>query len=150
MRNLMTINFASPQIRKEDGTPFYSFQGLAALDGKVYECEVLVNDDVPGFDLGKKIAAKYRACFDAKTPDAYPRGFALEAPFGWAINWDQEREDYESKRADGTTEMKEGRWIIKPIRSTEEGVASIKVVKMPPVTAAADPEAVALAAKYGF
>lgn len=149
-RNLMSISFASVQERKDGTGKFLALQGQSAIDGKLLETEVLLNLDVPGSELIQKLAEKYRACFDAGTPDDYPRGFALEAPNGWAIDWDQEREPYEAKGRDGQPEIRDGRWVIRPIRATEEGTPSIRLTKMPPVAAEADKDALELAAKYGF
>lgn len=144
MQNLMSISFASEQSNKENGNKFIALQGTVVVDGRLLDAELLLDGASPGVEVFQRIAAKYREAFDAGLPEAYPRGFAVEAPGGFLVDWDQNREPYEDKK--GVTHP--GRWVIKPLRVAEG--PSVRLTKMPPVSAETTPEAEELLAQYGI
>ena len=138
--NAMIINYVAEHTNTETGEKFVNVWGSGSVEGKYLEdTSILVNADPgnPVYAVLAKLAAVYEAAKEAGRPQDYPRGFALDAPAGWACDWDQVRKPF----TDGKGRAQPGRWKVVPLRG-DDGT-TIRLVKAPPPRMEVDAEAAA-------
>ena len=148
MRNLMTIGYAATQTNKENGNEFVAVKGNVVVDGKLVNAQLNIDGRTTGdFDRVKAIAGKFREADEAGMPDAYPRGLAIEAPFGFSIDWDQERKPFVHEKGPRKGQTDISPYAVKVIRGDGP---SIRLTLAPPMKVEVDPEAEALLKQYGI
>ena len=95
MNNLITIGYAAVQTNKENGNEFIAVKGNAVVEGKLINAQINIDGKTEGvYARLKTIAEKFAEADSLGSPDLYPRGLALEAPFGFGIDWDQVRKPF--------------------------------------------------------
>ena len=147
MNNLITIGYAAVQTNKENGNEFIAVKGNAVVEGKLINAQINIDGKTEGvYARLKTIAEKFAEADSLGSPDLYPRGLALEAPFGFGIDWDQTRKPFVHEKGPRKGQSDISAWLIRPIRG--EG-ASLKITLAPPLKMEVDPAAEALLAKYG-
>lgn len=147
MRNLMTIGYAAVQTNKENGNEFVAVKGNVVVDGKLVNAQLNIDGKTTGdYDRVKSIAGKFREADEAGMAEAYPRGLAIEAPFGFSIDWDQERKPFVHEKG-----PRKGQTDISPysVRVIRGDGPSLRLTLAPPMKVEVDPAAEELLKQYG-